>query len=298
MEDRVVGRAGRHAVGRVDRAAHLRIGAGPVDDQLVALDGHGDVESHRRIDDAVVLHVLGELVDAVRDGLDLGPHPALGVVHELVRGLLDELAAEAVEQLDHAPLGDPQRADLRVEVAPRVPRRAVVGHDQPPQVHVVDVALDDLDRRDPQALLEDLGGVRGEAADGLAADLGEMADVGHEAEQLALVEDRAHDAVLGDVRAAAVGIVVQDDVAGLERLDAELLDRPAHDEQAGRDLRRAELGLPDHVPRRSKSTHEKSRPSLKIGENAVRIIVIPISRQMFTKLLLTIVRVTGSIIGA
>ena len=53
--------------------------------------------------------------------------------------------------------------------------------------------------------------------------------------------------VLGDVRAAAVGVVVQDDVAGLERVDAELLDRPADDEQARRDLRRAELGLPDHV---------------------------------------------------
>ena len=147
----------------------------------------------------------------------------------------------------HAPLGDPQRADLRVEVAPRVPRRAVVGHDQPPQVHVVDVALDDLDRRDAQALLEDLGGVGGEAADRLAADLGEVADVGDEAEQLALVEDGPDHRVLGDVRAAAVGVVVQHDVAGLERLDAELLERPAHDEQAGRDLRRAELRLADHV---------------------------------------------------
>ena len=92
------------------------------------------------------------------------------------------------------------------------------------------------------------------------------------------------------------GIVVQDDVAGLERLDAELLERPAHDEQAGGELRGAELRLPDHVAAcRSKSTHEKSRPSLKIGEKAVRIIVIPISRQMFTKLLLMIVSVTGSI---
>ena len=40
---------------------------------------------------------------------------------------------------------------------------------------------------------------------------------------------------------------------------------------------------PIMLPRRSKSTHEKSRPSLKIGEKAVRIIVMPISRQTFTK---------------
>src|SRR3954447_16920352 len=53
---------------------------------------------------------------------------------------------------------------------------------------------------------------------------------------------------------------------------------------------------PIMLPRRSKSTHEKSRPSLKIGENAVRIIVIPISRQTFTYALLRIVSVTGSMV--
>ena len=55
---------------------------------------------------------------------------------------------------------------------------------------------------------------------------------------------------------------------------------------------------PIMLPRRSKSTHEKSRPSLKIGEKDVRIIVMPISRQMFTRLLLMTARVTGSIMRA
>ena len=72
--------------------------------------------------------------------------------------------------------------------------------DQPPQVHVVDVALDDLDRRDPQALLEDLGGVGG-GRRGLAADLGDVADGADEAAEFAVVEDRANDGVLGDVGA-------------------------------------------------------------------------------------------------
>ena len=49
------------------------------------------------------------------------------------------------------------------------------------------------------------------------------------------------------------------------------------------------------LPRLSNSTHEKSSPSLNIGEKAVRVIVIPISRQTFTKLLLRIVSWTGSI---
>ena len=227
--------------------AHLRVGPGPVDDQLVAAHRDRDVEGDRTRDDAVVLHLLRELVDAVRNGCDLGPHPALRVVHQLVGRLIDEFAAVAIEQLEHTPLRDPQRADLGVEVAPRVPRGAVVRHDQPPQLHVVLVSLDDLDRGDAQALLEDLGRVRGERPHRLAADLGQVADVRDEPEQLALVEDPTHDAVLGDVRAATVRIVVQHDVARLERLDTELLQRPADDEQARGDLGGAELGLADHV---------------------------------------------------
>ena len=123
----------------------------------------------------------------------------------------------------------------------------MVRHDQPPQIHVVHVALDDLHRRNAQALLEDLGRVRGEAPDRLAADLRQVADVGDEAEQLALVEDGSDHRVLGDVRTATVWVVVEDHVAGLERIDAELLERPAHDEEARRDLGRAELRLADHV---------------------------------------------------
>ena len=52
---------------------------------------------------------------------------------------------------------------------------------------------------------------------------------------------------------------------------------------------------PIMFPCRSNRTHEKSRPSLKMGENAVRVIVMPISRQTFTKALFRIVRVTGSV---
>src|SRR3972149_850589 len=55
---------------------------------------------------------------------------------------------------------------------------------------------------------------------------------------------------------------------------------------------------PIMLPRRSKRTHEKSSPSLKIGEKAVRAIVMPISRQTFTKLLFRIVSVTGSMVCA
>jgi hypothetical protein len=50
------------------------------------------------------------------------------------------------------------------------------------------VPADDLHRGDAESLLEHLGRVGGEAAHGLATDLGEVADVGDEAEELALVK--------------------------------------------------------------------------------------------------------------
>src|SRR5262249_3831679 len=43
-------------------------------------------------------------------------------------------------------------------------------------------------------------------------------------------------------------VVVEHDVSGLERLDAELLQRPPDDEQARPELRGTELGLADHRP--------------------------------------------------
>ena len=85
---------------------YLRVGAGPVDHELVAANVHCDVERHRPVDNAVVLHSLRELVDTVGDRRDLGPHPALGVIHQLVRRLIDEPAPVPVEQLEHAALRD------------------------------------------------------------------------------------------------------------------------------------------------------------------------------------------------
>ena len=56
--------------------------------------------------------------------------------------------------------------------------------------------------------------------------------------------------MLGHVAGAAVRVVVEDDVALLEGVEPELLDRPLDRELDRADLRRAELGLRDHVPRR------------------------------------------------
>ena len=115
-----------------------------------------------------------------------------------------------------------------MEVSPRVLRRAVVGEDDPPDLLVVSAALEELHRRQAEPLLVDVGGVRGEAAWRLAANLGDVPDVAGEAEELVLTEDRHHRHVFGEVALPSVGVVVDNDVPRLEELLAELLERPAH----------------------------------------------------------------------
>ena len=155
--------------------------------------------------------------------------------------------AVLLDELVDAPLADVQRADHGLHVAVRHPRRADVGHDDVPDGLDVLAPLDDLQRRDAQALLEDLRGVAGEAARHLAADLGHVPDAGGEGDQLAVTEDGLDDAVLGQVAAAAEGVVVEHDVARTEVLLADLEDRPLDDEDDRTEVGRAELGLGDHL---------------------------------------------------
>ena len=111
--------------------------------------------------------------------------------------------------------------------SPSVTRgRAVVREDDLPDVVDVLAAPLDLDRRQQQALLEDLGRVAGEAAGRLRPDLGHVRDVRDEGDELALAEDGLQQHVLGHVAGAAVRIVVEDDVALLEGVEPELVDRP------------------------------------------------------------------------
>ena len=124
----------------------------------------------------------------------------------------------ALDQLAHPPLADVQRADHGVEVAPGVARRAVVGEDDPPDVCSLysprSISFTG-GRRRPSWYTS----VASEAKlpGRLAADLGDVADVAGEADELVAEEDRPHHHVLGQVAAAAVGVVVDDDVPGLGR---------------------------------------------------------------------------------
>ena len=95
--------------------------------------------------------------------------------------------------------------------------------------------------------MEDLGRLAAEGARHHAADLGDVADADREALELAVDEERLEEGVLGAVQAAAVGVVVEDDVALLERVERDLLGAGLDQERHAADHRRAELGAGDHV---------------------------------------------------
>ena len=247
VQEAVVDGPGRDPEGGVDRPPRLRRAARVVGHHLVALDVHVDRDGIGLALDAVVLDHVLEAVLAVGERGELGAHPALRVVHEVLAGAGEDLAAVFLDDLDDAGDAQVDAADHRPQIAVVLARRAAVGEQQLPDLVDVLARLLDLDRRHAQALVEDLGRLAAEGARHHAADLGDVADADREALELAVDEERLEEGVLGAVQAAAVGIVVEDDVAVLKGLERDLLGAGLDQERHAADHRRAELGAGDHV---------------------------------------------------
>ena len=231
----------------VDRSLRLLVGVGPITDGLVAADGETQAHPVGARGDAIVLHLVLGVVDAVRHLRDLGPHETLRIIEQLIGGMGEGLCPVLGQELLHPDLGDMQRTDHGVIVAPGRLRGAVVGQDDPPDVLHVLAAVHDLQRRQAQTLLVDLGGIGGEGSGGHAPDLSDVGDVADEPPGLALMKDRFHHQVLGHVALTAIGIVVDEDVTGTEGIESDLVQHPLHGVLAGAEHRRAELRLPDQI---------------------------------------------------
>ena len=166
----------------------------------------------------------------------------------------DDSLAIVVEQRRQPPLAEIERVQLTDEVAVVGLRNPAVRREDRDDVLVDLAARDQLDRRNAHALLEAFGRARVEAAGHVAADVEPMADRGEPAEQLALAKHRPHQPEVVEMRAAVVGIVEQEGVAGLEpALARDLVDHRLHreghgadeDRQAGRSLHQRRAGFGD-----------------------------------------------------
>ena len=196
---------------------------------------------------AVVVEERLALVDAILPAGDDRPHLPLGAVEHGRDGGMGRRGAELGEQLPQPPLADARRADHGREVAAEVARMAHVEHD-----HLVDVLaplalLVEHQRRDADAFLEDLGGAGVVGAVRGAADVALMRAVDRPERQPVAVEHGDEGRQIGQVVAAAVGIVQQVDVAGAYPALEELVHGPGRERQRA-DVDRHVLGLGDQPP--------------------------------------------------
>ena len=189
---------------------------------MVARDGDGDFQYDILRLGAEAVDMVGEAVSAVGDLRDLRPRQALGVVVQMLGVAADGVDAVALEQLSEFAFAGDAGGELRLQVAEhRGPRHAAVGRHQAHDLLVETSLAVQVNRRDHQALLIDLGGVGARKA-GLAAEVDQVHAHRGESEQLATVVGGLDDAHVLRVLRAAIRIVDQKDIVGAHVLD------PAH----------------------------------------------------------------------
>ena len=175
----------------VDRALHLRVGAGPVDHHVAAVLAQGDEQADRlAVVDAVVVDPVLEAPLAVGQLLERGARQALGVVDRLLHVDPGLPGAVLADELGELPLGDVAGRELRAQVAEHLHRQAHVLLDERHQRLVELARLVELERRDAQAFGVDLGRIGGVRPGDAPADVGVVAHRAGEREPLAR-RDRA-----------------------------------------------------------------------------------------------------------
>ena len=231
--------------GAVLEAADLRARPAEIHGGAVALDG--EARPHRQVArlEAVVVGVVGALVDPVREGGQRGPHPPLGVVEDAVEERERPLHGDLLGELRHALRPDAGRADHRAQVAVLKLRGARVREQQTPQVAAGLAARDELEGGQSHPLLPGVVGERVVGAGRPAADVGLVGAVAAERDAPAVDEHRARDDPVGQVVAAGLpGVVQHEDVAGLDVV-FEVAQHRAHREAAPAGVDRDPVRLRD-----------------------------------------------------
>ena len=212
---------------RVGGRLALLVAAGEIDGQAAGLDRDRGGQLHRLVGDAVAVHEHLGAERAVGELGERGARAALGVAQQLLQVLRQRGRAVLGDQRGDALGAEAVGGGLGAEVAGDLARAAEVGADHREDVGVDLAALDEAHAGDDEAFLVDLAR-DADAAGRAAADIDVMGDVGHVAEQRALVEDGRDERDVVQVHAALVGIVDQDAVAGLQALGAVGADGARH----------------------------------------------------------------------
>ena len=194
----------------------------------------------------VVEHRLA-VVDAIRPARDHGAHLPLGATEHRLDGGVRDLRTEFVEQGGKAALADPGRADHRREVAAKLARMPHVQHDQVEHVLAQPARLIEPERRNPDALLPDLGGRRVVGAVRGAADVALMRAIDRPERQPLAIEHRHERSQIRQVVAAVVRVVEQEHVARPDVAAKVVVHRTRRPRQRA-DMDRHVLRLGDQAP--------------------------------------------------
>jgi hypothetical protein len=230
---RGVERAPRRGVARAEVAAQRR-GA--------ALQHDADPRARAR---GILEHVLERRPPRRETAHERARQP-LGPVHQLAGAAPQLVLAVLGREREQALLPDAVGGPLRQQVALALGRTAHVGEDEGQGLALERAGAHQVQRRDAQALAVDVLGARHRAGDG-AAHVGVVRAVGAE-EIRPRAPGQEHgrdDGQVGQVRAAAVGIVEQHGVARSHR---HALDRGLDAHRRRAQVDRQVRGLADHAP--------------------------------------------------
>ncbi len=200
-------RGQRVAIGGIHRPFGLWAGAGEIDHHPVAVhcDGHRDPPGLVR--HAVVIDKFRETVAPGWKIADHQPRQFLGVILYILHRRMDGIRTISPGQPQQPPLGGLRARQLCLEIAPLVTREADVERDELDDVAVLLALMEPADRRNAQSLLEHAARRAREAGDGHAADVKVMGAVHGIPKETGVREDRADEGNVGQMAAAAIGVV-------------------------------------------------------------------------------------------
>ena len=112
-------------------------------------------------------------------------------------------------------LGDSAGRQLGAQVAQHQRRHSDIGFEQRKQGGARNPFIVELERRDPQPFLIDLGGVRGVRTGDSSADVGVVAASRRERDALVAMKDRLQHEDIGQMGATLEGIVEDEHIAGM-----------------------------------------------------------------------------------
>ena len=252
---------GRDVVGRF----HLRIRTGEVEVHLAVARGHRAAHANGNVGVEVVVQEVPELPGSVGDIPLHGERLVGRVLREVALRLQERLRPVDGDELADPPLADPEGGQHGLDVAKVLLRHPAVRAVQGEEVPVHLPRPDELQGRDLEPLLVELGETRRDAGRHRPADVGgvnEVPAVGNDAPVLEHRLDEVEIRHVGGEPLAVVGVVGDHHVTGLQILDA--LEGGAH--VAVEEPRDAEVGRIGEEPaRRSRDGGSEVARLLDVG---------------------------------